>query len=466
MPTIKMKLEQNGPLLVALLAIFTTSMVADGIVPALPLLQRELHASTDSMGWFYTAPMLSAVVTLPLIGKLAEVFSRQRILLAILVVVCLGMLLSALAEHAPLLIFGQMLSGLSLSLFPLSVGLIRDSCSANRIGPANALVGSLGAVAPMIGLLACGPIVEHFSLRWLFWGPCLMLLVSVIFMLMLPRRDVGKQREHIPVDWTGALFLSAALGSGLLAISRISESVWSDPVQIALFLGALFCGAVWIWHEKRVTQPLIALSLFSNRLVLACGLCMLVAGYLIVSVSVAIPLFAELGSEQGGLGASVAQVSGYFLAMSLAGMAVTPFIDRVEQRIGSRRLVMLAMLVLAATTAMTILLPSTTMSVTLAMAVIGAAFTAVLVESMNVIAANFTVDEVTEISSLSWVMKSIGATLGSQITACIIALGAGADMEMAQAAAVFHSLAVAALIGVAGIAAALLMPRQRQPLGS
>jgi len=458
MSNIPLTLERNGSLIIAMAAIFMTAMVADGIVPALPVLQRELHASADSMGWFYTAPMLSAVVTLPLIGKLAELYSRQLILFVILLLVALGMLFSALADHAALLIFGQMLSGLSLSLFPLSVGLIRDTCSSDRVGPANALVGSLGAVAPMIGLLACGPIIEHFSFRSLFWGPCIMLTLCLLAMLVLPGKHFGKSANHVPVDLPGAILLSAALGTGLLAVSRISETVWSDPVQIVLFLVSILSTAVWVWHENRVSHPLIDLSFFTNRMVLACGLCMLVAGYLIVSVSVAMPVFAELTPEQGGLGASVSETSGYFLAMALAGMAITPLIDRAEKWMGTRLLIMLAMLVLTSTTTLTILLPLTTVLVTAAMGIIGAAFTVVLVESMNVIAANFAADAVTEISSLSWVMKSIGATLGSQITACIIALGGN---QSTAAAPVFTSLTVAALIGAAGIAAAILMPRHR-----
>ena len=423
MPTLKYLVQNGGVLLVALIAIFVTSMVADGITPALPVLQRELHASTNSMGWFYTAPMLSAVVTLPLIGKLAEIFSRRRILCVILFIVFVGMLLSALADSAPLLIVGQMLSGLSLSLFPLSVGLIRDSCTPERVGPANALVGSLGAVAPMVGLLACGPIIDHFSYKWLFWGPCIALAFCLILMLILPTERHEESAHRKVIDWSGALFLSLALGSGLLAISRISENPWSDSGQIALFLISLASILIWIFHEKRTNDPLIDLSFFSNRTVLGSGLCLLVAGYVIVSVSVAVPVYAEFGKELGGLGATVGETSAYFLAMSLAGMAVTPIIDIAEKQIGSRYLICIAMLLLAATPWAISILPVGNTSVLFGMGVIGAAFTVVLVESMNVIAANFPADQVTEISSLTWVMKSFGATLGSQITACIMALG-------------------------------------------
>ena len=461
MPTLKYLVQSGGVLLVALIAIFVTSMVADGITPALPVLQRELHASTNSMGWFYTAPMLSAVVTLPLIGKLAEIFSRRRILFVILFIVFVGMLLSALADSAPLLIFGQILSGLSLSLFPLSVGIIRDSCAPEKVGPANAVVGSLGAVAPMIGLLACGPIIDHFSYKWLFWGPAIALAFCLVLMLILPTKQHHAPTLRKVIDWSGALFLSMALGSGLLAISRISENAWSDSGQIALFLISLASILIWFVHEKRTTEPLIDLSFFSNRTVLGSGLCMLVAGYVIVSVSVAVPVYAEFSKALGGLGATVGETSSYFLAMSLAGMAITPIIDVAEQHIGSRHLLFIAMLLLAATPWAISTLPMDNMSVLIGMGVIGAAFTVVLVESMNVIAANFTADQVTEISGLTWVMKSFGATLGSQVSACIMALGDSTSNQIPSVPGIFHSLSMTVVVGIAGFLFAILMPRRR-----
>jgi len=462
MSTFKYKVQNSGSLLVALIAIFVTSMVADGITPALPVLQRELHASTNSMGWFYTAPMLSAVVTLPLIGKLAEVFNRQRILFAVLCIVCLGMLISALANGAALLIIGQILSGISLSLFPLSVGIIRDCCAADKVGPANALVGSLGAVAPMVGLLACGPIINNFSYKWLFWGPCAALGVCLILLFAIPWKKDKDPIHRELVDWAGALYLSISLGTGLLAISRISDNGWSNSGQILLFLMSLVTMFTWIFHEKKSDHPLINLSFFNNRTVLGSGLCMLVAGYVIVSVSVAVPVYAELSETLGGLGASIGETSSYFLAMSLAGMAITPIIDIAEKRIGSRQLILIAMLFLAITPWIISTFSMDKISILVGMGSIGAAFTVVLVESMNTIAANFPADQVTEISSLTWVMKSFGATLGSQVTACVIAIGDGTSNQIPSVHGIFHSLSITVLAGIAGIVFAVMMPRWRR----
>lgn len=458
-------IRRQGLLSVALIAIFVTSMVADGITPALPVLQRELHASTDSMGWFYTAPMLSAVVTLPLIGKLADMFSRRKILLAILAIVCLGMLLSALAEHAPLLIFGQILSGLSLSLFPLSVGIIRDSCSAERVGPANALVGSLGAVAPMIGLLACGPIIDHLSFRWLFWGPCIALAFCQMLILLITAEPVPTSARRPAIDWLGALFLSLALGCGLLAISRISDTSWMDASQILLVVVCAASTCLWVWHERHVSEPLIDLSFLRNRTILGAGLCMLVAGYVIVSVSVAVPVFAQFTKADGGLGVTVTETSSYFLVMSLAGMAITPLIDRAEKIAGSRKLLAFAMAMLSVTALATINLPPSNLSMLIEMALIGAGFTVVLVESMNVIAAHFPADQVTEISGLTWVMKSFGATLGSQLTACVMALGAQNAIQPASIASVFQALTLTVVVGATGMLCTMLMPAHRARAG-
>ena len=204
----------NVPLAVTFTAVATTSMVADGIVPALPVLQRELHASTDAMGWFYTAPMLAAVVCTPIVSRLASIVDKRRVLDGILLLLFAGMALSASARAAPMLVLGQLLSGVSLSLLPLSVGLISEYCDPVSARTANAIVAALGALTPCIGLMICGPIVDHLSFRWLFWGPAALLGTCLIVSLLSPRsprENIREQSEPTRLAWCRVAVVRARL---------------------------------------------------------------------------------------------------------------------------------------------------------------------------------------------------------------------------------------------------------------
>lgn len=456
----------NAPLAVTFTAVATTAMVADGIVPALPVLQRELHASTDAMGWFYTAPMLAAVVCTPIVARLASMFDKRRVLDGVLSVLFAGMVLSASAEAAPMLILGQLLSGASLSLLPLSVGLISERCDPVSARTANAIVAALGALTPCIGLMICGPIVDHVSFRWLFWGPAILLgaclAVSLLAARMAPARAPAPPQS---LDWRGAGLLSCALGAGLLAISRLSESTWTSPSQWALLAASLVSAVVWVWLERRIAAPLFDLHLLFDRVAISSGGCMFAAGYLIIGVSLGVPLLGELPTTRGGLGASVTQTSEYFLAMAIMGSAVTPFVNRVGRRLGSRTLMTFAMLVLAATTLEIALVAPSHLNMIIAMSVIGAAFSVVLVESMNAIVVAFRSDESTAASGLAWVLKSIGATLGGQLTAAIVSIGATQGGGSSSPRPILIALIAAASVGAAGVLAARCMP-PKAPIGT
>ena len=447
------------PLGVTFAAVATTSMVADGIVPALPVLQRELHASTDAMGWFYTAPMLAAVICTPIVARLAAVFDKRRVLDGVLALLFAGMLLSASADAAPMLIFGQFLSGASLSLLPLSVGLISETCDPVSARTANAIVAALGALTPCIGLMLCGPIVDHLSFRWLFWSPAILLLVCLVASILSGPRGAGaRTATRAPMDWKGAALLSCSLGCGLLAVSRLSDSTWQTLSQWALAAIACASAVAWVSVERRVAAPLFDLRLLFDRVAMSSGGCMFAAGYIIIGVSLGVPLLGELPPARGGLGASVTQTSEYFLALAIVGTAVTPFVNRIGRLLGSRTLISLAMLVLSAATLEIAVATPSHLNMLVGMSTIGAAFSVVLVESMNAIVAAFRSDESTAASGLAWVLKSIGATLGGQLTAAIVAIGAARAEGLPSATPIVIALAVASAVGATGVAAAWCMP--------
>lgn len=454
------------PLGVTFTAVATTSMVADGIVPALPALQRELHASTDAMGWFYTAPMLAAVVCTPVVARLAAVLDKRRVLDGVLALLFVGMLLSASAQGAPMLILGQLLSGASLSLLPLSVGLISDSCDPVSARTANAIVAALGALTPCIGLMICGPIVDHLSFRWLFWGPAILLGACLVASLLFRRQGEGARPATTSLmDWKGAALLSCALGCGLLTISRLSESTSHTASQWGLAAIACASAAAWVSVERRVAAPLFDLRLLFDRVAISSGGCMFAAGYLIIGVSLGVPMLGELPPEHGGLGASVTQTSEYFLALAVVGTAITPFVNRVGRLLGSRNLMSLAMLVLSAAALDIALATPSHRNMLVAMSTIGAAFSVVLVESMNAIVAAFRSDESTAASGLAWVLKSIGATLGGQLTAAIVAIGAARGDGSPSATPIVIALAVASAVGAAGVLVARCMPARAAEKG-
>src|SRR3954447_24128270 len=112
----------------ALLAIVGISyaLLQSLVAPALPDIQHALHTSVSSVSWVLTAYLLSASIATPLIGRLGDMYGKQRMLVAVLVVLAFATVTCALASSLLLMLFGRVLQGAAAGIFPLAFGIIRD----------------------------------------------------------------------------------------------------------------------------------------------------------------------------------------------------------------------------------------------------------------------------------------------------------------------------------------------------
>jgi MFS family permease len=117
------------------LAGISYSLMQSLVAPALPVIQADLHASARGASWIFTAYLLSASIATPLIGRLGDIHGKQRVLIAVLVLLFAGTLLSAVATSIVPMIAGRIVQGVAGGMFPLAFGIIRDefpSCASDR----------------------------------------------------------------------------------------------------------------------------------------------------------------------------------------------------------------------------------------------------------------------------------------------------------------------------------------------
>src|SRR4029077_14496760 len=94
------------------------------VAPAITDLQRELHTSVNSVSWVLTAYLLSASIATPLIGRLGDIYGKERLLVIVLVVLCLATVVSAVATSLTVMLIGRIAQGAAGGVFPLSFGII------------------------------------------------------------------------------------------------------------------------------------------------------------------------------------------------------------------------------------------------------------------------------------------------------------------------------------------------------
>src|SRR6266498_4245020 len=201
-----------GLMVTLLLAALDQTIVAT----ALPRIVGDVGGLT-SYSWVFTAYMLATTVTVPLYGKLGDIYGRRRLFLAAISIFLVGSALCGAANGMTELVIFRAIQGLGAGgLFPLALATVGNIVPPRDRGRYQGLIGATFAAASIAGPALGGFIVDNTSWRWIFYinlpvGGLALLVIS----LTMPRRR--ERREHT-IDWAGAALLACGTASLLLGL--------------------------------------------------------------------------------------------------------------------------------------------------------------------------------------------------------------------------------------------------------
>ena len=209
------------------------SLLQSLVIPAIPQLEATLHTSESGASWLLTAYLLSAAIFTPILGRVGDMLGKERIIVAVLVALSVGSLISALATSLPVMLVGRIIQGAGGAVFPLAFGIIRDEFPAERVAGAIGVMSAILGAGAGAGIVLAGPILVHLNYHWLFWIPLIMSVAATIatalFVPESPVRSPGR------INWTGAVLMSGWLITGLLAISYAPTWGWASSSVLGLF---------------------------------------------------------------------------------------------------------------------------------------------------------------------------------------------------------------------------------------
>ena len=202
------------------------------VVPALPEIQSSLHTSESAVGWVLTAYLLSASVATPIIGRLGDMYGKERLLMIVLLMLAFGTLISAVASSLWLMIVGRVIQGAGGGIFPLAFSIIRDEFPNERVPGAIGLVSSLLGIGGGAGVVFAGIVTENLSYHWLFWFP----LAMIVFTAYLTWRYIPESPVKTPaeINYRAAALMTVGISAVLLAITETSTWGWGSPKTLGL----------------------------------------------------------------------------------------------------------------------------------------------------------------------------------------------------------------------------------------
>jgi len=309
----------------ALIAMDTTI-----VATAIPQVVGDL-GGFSLVGWVFSVYLLAQTVTIPVYGKLADLYGRKPILVIGILVFLAGSALSAAAWNMVTLICFRGLQGLGAGSIGATVNTVAgDLYDVRERGRVQGYLSSVWGVSAVIAPALGGGFAEYASWRWIF---LVNLPIGAVALTLIARdlREEVVRRSH-RIDYAGAGLLLAA--GGLLVFGLLQGGTgwaWDSPQSIAVFAGAALATALAVVVERRAAEPVMPPWLWSQRLTAGSYAATAFSGLLVIGLSTFLPTWAQ---SVLGLGPVAA---GFVLAvMSMSWPLASSLSARLYLRIGFR----------------------------------------------------------------------------------------------------------------------------------
>jgi MFS family permease len=396
------------------------AMLSSSVVPALPTIQHALHTTETGIAWLLTAYLLSASVGTAILGRLGDMYGKERLLLITLLILSAGTLLAAVANSLAVLIVARFIQGASGGIFPLSFGIVRDEFPHEKVAGSIGLLSAILGVGAGIGIVLSGVIVENLNYHWLFWLPLAATLLAAVatwrFIPESPIRMPGR------INWLAAALMTIGISTVLLGVSETTTWGWGSPKALGLIAAGLAVSAAWVAVEVRSETPLVDMTMMRIRGVWTTNLSAFLLGAGMYASFIVFPQFAQLPTSTGfGFGASVV-VSGLYLLPATIGMTLLGmFAGRISASFGSRAALLAGTAFTTASFALLWLAHAHPYQLLIAAGLLGVGIGLAFAALGNLIVQAVPPEQTGVASGMNTVMRTLGGALGGQLSATFLA---------------------------------------------
>src|SRR6266568_2825967 len=402
-------LTMIGVLMVMLLASLDQTIVST----AMPRVIAELQGF-DRYTWVSTAYLLTSTVTVPIYGKLSDLFGRKPIFLFGVVVFLIGSALSGASQNMNQLIAFRALQGFGAgALMPIAIAIVADLFTPRERGKWQGLTGAVWGFSAIIGPTLGGWITQNTSWRWIFYVNIPVGIAAMLVLIFLMPWLRGSSKK-VSIDYVGAVLLVVGTVPVLLGFTWAgTQYEWLSPQVIGLFSAALVALTAFVFYEARLErlggQPIIEPSLFENSIFTVSTIITVIFGMAMFGSIFFIPLFV-----QGVIGTSATN-SGLILTPLMLTLIVGSVLSgQLVSRLGRYKWIAITGMVVSVAGSLLLLrlgVNSTNNDVLIAMLVLGLGM-GFGMALYNLIVQNAMPQKIGQATSALIFFRSIGGTIG------------------------------------------------------
>lgn len=317
-----------------LLASFMQTLV----VPIVGRLPGYLDTSPDNASWVITSTLLTAAVAMPIAGRLADMFGKRRVILFSIGAMVVGSVICAVTSMVLPMIIGRGLQGLAMGIIPCGISLLREKLPPARVPGAIATMSATLGVGGAIGMPVAAWITQTYDWHVLFWTSGVLAIIT--FLLVFVFVTESETRSPGTFDVIGAVGLTVALVSLLLAVSKGSTWGWTSGLTLGLTAVGVVVLAVWGWFELRTKSPLVDLRVSAQPVIAVTNAASVLFGFSLMAIGLSAPQLLQIphipGLTDYGMGQSLIATGLILAPGGLMMMFLSPVSARLNINIGPK----------------------------------------------------------------------------------------------------------------------------------
>ncbi|MGY1748943.1 MDR family MFS transporter [Modestobacter sp. SYSU DS0511] len=343
--------SERGPVLIGVM--LATALVAIDstiIATAVPSIVDDVGGFAE-FPWLFSIYLLAQAVTVPVYGKLADLFGRKPVMLVGIGLFLLGSVLCGFAWSMGSLIAFRALQGLGAgAVQPMAMTIVGDLYSLAERARVQGYIASVWAISSVVGPTLGGVFSEYVSWRWIFFVNVPFCLLAAVMIGRRLTETVTRSRPRI--DYAGAGVLTVGLTLLVLGLLEGGQAwAWASPQSVAVLTAGAVLLAVFVLIERRAADPVVPLTLFRHRLIVTTSLVSAAVGAVLLGLTTYVPTYVQEALGTGPL------VAGFALAALTIGWPISASQSgRLYLRIGIRTTALLGSVVVVAGAALLLLL--------------------------------------------------------------------------------------------------------------